>query len=241
MSAWVPRAIIALVVAGVTISIIPISVGTGGPTSVSYEGRVEVQRLIAGIKQDAARLGDAEAAVEMELFTDVRAIPGATFQVDVVDPIVEEFVREGRAQISIRHFSFGRSGVTEAAIAAGAAGEQGYQWQFAELVMRNLSEAGPQGIDEVFLKDIAEITPGLEIDEWEEAFASELEAQAADTAYESAVETDGKLALDLKLPAGPAVVITGIGGVETLSNTPTLDEVRAAIERVEVADAGLAP
>jgi len=103
--------------------------------------------------------------------------------------------------------------------------------------MRNLDEAGPQGIDEVFLKDIAEITPGLEIDGWEEAFASELEAQAADTAYESPVETDGKLALDLKLPAGPAVVITGIGGVETLSNTPSLDEVRAAIERVDVADA----
>ncbi|MDQ3729807.1 MAG: DsbA family protein [Actinomycetota bacterium] len=237
MSVWVPRAIIALVVAGVAISIVSISVGTGGPTSVSYGGRAEVQGVIAGIKQDGARLGDAEAEVEIELFTDVRAIPGATFQVEVVDPIVEEFVREGRAQISLRHFSFGRSGVTEAAIAADVAGEQGYQWQFAELVMRNLDEAGPQGIDQDFLNDIAQITPGLEIDEWEEAFSSELGAQSEDTAYESAVDADGKLALELQLPAGPAVVITGIGGVETLTNTPTLDEVRAAIERVDVADA----
>ena len=127
--------------------------------------------------------------------------------------------------------------MTEAAIAAEVAGRQGYQWQFAELVMRNLSEAGPQGVDEDFLRGISGVTPGLEIEEWNEAFTDELEAQSEDEEYESAVDADGKLASELKLPAGPAVVITGIGGVETLTNTPTLDEVRAAIERVDVPDA----
>ena len=236
MSVWVPRFLILFVIIGITASIISISVGEGGPTSVDYEGRVEVQRLIAGIAQDGARLGEEDASIEIELFTDIRAIPGATFQEEVVDPIIEEYVREKRAQISIRHFSFGRTGVTEAAIAANAAGEQGHQWQFAELVMRNLSEAGPQGVEEDFLKAIAEVTPGLEIDEWDEAFAAELVAQTEDESYESAIDADGELASNLKLPAGPAVVITGIGGVETLTNTPTLDDVRAAIERVDVQD-----
>jgi len=237
MSVWVPRLLILLVMAGITVSIISISVGEGGPTSVNYAGRVEVQGLIAGIAQDRARLGEEDAPVEIELFTDIRAVPGATFQEEVVDPIIDEYVRDGRAQIALRHFSFGRSGVTEAAIAADVAGGQGHQWQFAELVMRNLSQAGPQGVDEDFLKGIAEVTPGLEIDEWDEGFATELEAQSEDESYESAVDADGELASNLKLPAGPAMVITGIGGVEELTNTPTLDEVRAAIERVDVVDA----
>ncbi len=241
MNVWVPRTIIAVVVVGVAISIVSISVGDGGPNTVSFEERGEVQGLVAGIKQDGARLGDAEAPVEIEVFTDVRAIPGATFQEDVVDPIIDDYVRDGRAQISIRHFSFGRSGVTEAAIAATAAGEQGYQWQFAEIVMRNLENAGPKGIDEAFLKAAAEVTPGMTIDEWDAAFAEELDAQMSDPEYESEIDRDGELALELQLPAGPAIVVTGVGGVEELVNAPTLDEVRAAIERVDVQSADIAP
>ena len=241
MSAWVPRVIIAAVAIGVTISIISISVGEGGPNTVEYEEREEVQGLVAGIAQDGARLGEEEAPVEIELFTDIRSTTGAEFQADVVDPIVEEYVREKRAQISLRHFSFGRSGVTEAAIAATAAGEQGYQWQFAEIVMRNLENAGPQGIDENFLKGAAEVTPGLEIDLWDEEFAQELEAQSEDPDYESAVDRDGELAFEAELPGEPAMIITGIGGSEKLDGTPSLEEVRAAIERVEVASADLAP
>ena len=191
MSAWVPRVIIVAVVVGVAYSIYAISVGEGGPNTVAYEERGEVQGLIAGIAQDGARLGEEEAPVEIELFTDIRSVPGAEFQLDVVDPIIEEYVRDGRAQISMRHFSFGRTGVTEAAIAATAAGGQGHQWQYAEIVMRNLENAGPQGIDENFLKGAAEVTPGLVIDEWDDAFAEELAAQFDDPDYVSAVDRDG--------------------------------------------------
>jgi protein-disulfide isomerase len=237
MSVWVPRLVIAVAVIGIGYAIVAISVGEGGPNTVEFEEREEVQGVIAGIRQDGARLGPEDAPVEMELFTDVRAVPGAEFQIEVVEPVIEEYVRPGRAQISIRHFSFGRTGVTEAAIASTVAGEQGHQWQFAEIVMRNLENAGPRGVDEVFLKSAAEVTPGLEIDEWEADFEKELAAQEENPDYVSAVDTDGELANELGLSAQPALVITGIGGAETLESTPTLEEVRAAIERVEVADA----
>lgn len=239
MSAWVPRVIIAVVVTGVVISIVSISIGEGGPNSVAYEERDEVQGLIAGIAQDGARLGEEEARVEIELFTDIRATNGASFQEEVVDPVIDEYVRQGRAQIALRHFSFGRTGVTEAAIGATAAGEQGHQWQFAEIVMRNLENAGPQGIDENFLKGAAEVTPGLEIDPWDEEFAQELEAQSDDPDYVNEIDRDGELANELKLAAAPAMVITGVGGVEELESSPSLEEVRAAIERVDVASADL--
>lgn len=234
MSPWVPRVVILAAVVGIGIAIVSISVGEGGPQAVEIEGRTEVQKLIAGIRQEDARLGSPDAPVEIDVFTDVRALPGATFQAEVVDPLIVEYVREGRAQMNLRHFSFGRSGVTEAAIGANAAGEQGHQWQYAELVWRNLENAGPQGVDATFLNNLAEVTPGLEKAEWEEDFEAELAAQSDDPEFASAIDTDGELANELKLPVGPALVLTGPGGSETLLDTPSLEEVRAALDRVEL-------
>ena len=232
MSPWIPRALLALAAIGVGYAIVAISVGEGGPQAIEIEGRPEVQELIAGIQQDGARLGDENAAVEIDLFTDVRAVPGADFQREVVDPLIEEYVRTGRAQINLRHYSFGRTGVTEAAIAAEAAGDQGHQWQYAELVMRNLPDQGE--VDEEFLNEVAEVTPGLDKEEWDVAFDEELQRQENDPDYESAVEADDKLALELKLPAEPALVLTGPGGTEKLDAMPSLADAEAALERVEV-------
>jgi hypothetical protein len=238
LSPWIPRIALAALALGVGYAVYALAVGEGGPQAVEIEGRPEVQNLIAGIRQEEERLGSADAAVEIELFTDVRAVPAAEFQEEVVDPVIEEYVRSGRALINLRHFSFGRTAVTEAAIAADAAGAQGHQWQYAELVMRNLGNAGQDGIDEEFLSEIAEVTPGLDQDEWEAEFSDELERQRSDPDYESAVDADGELAFELKLPAQPVLVLTGPGGSETLDDSPTLDETRLAIERVEVPPAG---
>ena len=141
---------------GVGYAIIAIAVGEGGPQAIEIQGRPEVQKLIAGIRQEEERLGSSDAPVEIELFTDIRFVPGAEFQREVVDPVIAEYVRTERAQINLRHFSFGRTAVTEAAIAADAAGAQGHQWQYAELVMRNLGIVDEDGVDEEFLNEIAE-------------------------------------------------------------------------------------
>ncbi len=234
MSAWVPRSIIAVVVVGVLAAIYSISVGEGGPQAVDVEGRVEVQKLIAGIRQDDARLGSPDAPVVVDLFTDLRDQGAAEFQADVIDPVIVEYVREGRAQINLRHFSFQRSAVTQPALAAFAAGAQGHQWQFAELVLRNLAAVSPAPADQDFLERIAAVTPGLDKDVWDQDFAEELQAQMDDPGYESAVDEDGRLAFELKLPAEPAVLVTGPGGSETLPPAPSLVELRAAIERVGV-------
>ena len=234
MSPWVPRVLLAALAVGVGYAIIALAVGEGGPQAVEIEGRPEVQNLIAGIRQDDERLGSPDAPIEIDLFTDVRAVPAAEFQREVVDPLIDEFVRTDRARINLRHFSFGRTPVTEAAIAADAAGEQGHQWQYAELVMRNLDNLGEDGADEDFLSEIGEVTPGLEHDEWQATFEEELERQREDPDYESAVDADGKLAFELKLPAQPVMVVTGPGGSETLDAVPTLAEARLAVERVEV-------
>jgi hypothetical protein len=234
MSPWVPRVALAVLAVGVGYAIYAIAVGEGGPQAVEIEGRPEVQNLIAGIRQEEERLGSPDAAVEIDLFTDLRAVPAAEFQSAVIDPVIEEYVRSDRALINLRHFSFARAAVTEAAIAADAAGAQGHQWQYAELLLRNLPDPNEGVVDETFLREIAEVTPGLDQDEWEVEFDDELRLQRDDPDYASTVDSDGELAFELKLPAQPVVVVTGPGGSETLDDEPTLDEVRLAIERVEV-------
>ena len=112
-------------------------------------------------------------------------------------------MREERAQIALRHFSFGRTGVTEAAIAADVAGDRAISGSSRSWSCGIFPRPGPQGIDEDFLKGISGVTPGLEIEEWNEAFTDELEAQSEDEDYESAIDADGKLASDLKLPGRP--------------------------------------
>lgn len=235
MSPWVPRLGLGLLAAAVIGAIVSISVGEGGPrVTVEIEGIQESQGLLGGIHQDGARLGLGNASVEIEVFNDLRSTDGAAFQRDVVAPVIEEFVRTDRAQMLLRHYSIGRSAITLAALAATAAGEQGRQWQYADLVMRNLDAAGPDGqADEEFLREVAELVPELDQQAWAADFAAVQEA--ADSAELQAVpEADAALGAKLEIPAQPAVIVTGPGGREQLVDTPSLDTVRAAIERVSV-------
>jgi predicted DsbA family dithiol-disulfide isomerase len=232
MSPWVPRALIVLVAAGVLGAIISISVGEGGPRAIQVEGADETIAFYAdtAIPQDGARLGPAEALVEIELFTDLRATQSADYQREVVRPLVEEYVKTDRAQIAMRHRSVGASEVSLPAVAATAAGNQGRQWEFADLVLQNLDAAGPQGADEEFLEDVANTLRGKTQDFDAEEWLDDFESPAA----EEQPRADNELATELRLPAQPALVVTGPGGSETLVDAPTLADARAAIERVAV-------
>ena len=230
MSPWVPRVLIGMVTVGVAAAIVSISVGDGGPGAIEVEGLNETQIFYAGLRQDGARLGSPDAPVEVDLFTDLRSTQSADYQREVVAPLIEGYVRTDRAQINLRHRSIGGAEVSLPAVAATAAGEQGRQWQYADLVLRNLDEAGSRGVDDEFLRQIADALRGasrdFETEEWERAFGSP-EAQAVPRA-------DNELATELRLPAQPALVITGPGGGETLVDAPSLAEAEAAIERVSV-------
>lgn len=224
MGPWAPRLALGAGAVVLIYVIVSISVGEGGPQARPPEGVGEVQRLYGGIAQDGRRLGSADAPLEIELFTDVRCVACADYQRKAIDPLVEEYVRTGRAQIELRHFSVAGPEVTLPAIAAAAAAEQGREWQFAGLVLRNLELAGPAGADREFLDEVAEVTPELDEDRW----AEDLDLPAT----RETVQADADLALELRLPAEPAMVITGRSGSRQLVESPGLEEIEAAIAAV---------
>jgi len=205
-------------------ALISISVGENTVEDYRIEEAGEVQQLIAGIRQLGDRLGPEDAPVSIEVFNDIQIPKGADYQATVVDPLIEEYVRTGEANMILRHFPLGPKPVTEGGIAAEAAGFQDRQWQFAELFARNLELAPEQGVTQSFLNEVAAVVPKLDVGLWEEDMQS---AEAEELAAE-----DEQIAAEAMFSADPAMVITGAGGVQQLEDAPTLEQVEAAIAAV---------
>jgi protein-disulfide isomerase len=205
-------------------AIISLSVGEGGPQSQRIGEVGPVQQLFGGIAQDGARLGDPDADMTISVYTDLRCGPCADYQIGTIDPLIEELARTGQAQFELRHYSLGAESKTLAAEAAVAAGEQGRQWQYADLVMRNLDAAGAE-VDDEFLADIANAVPELEADDWE--------ADRSSDAVAETLANDEEEGASLELQAeGPSVLVTGPGGTEDLGVEPTTADIEAAVEKV---------
>lgn len=224
MSPWVPRVLLGLAVIGIGYAIYSLSVGEGGPKPARIGGVNDVQRIFGGVPQSGAFLGSSDAETTVTVFNDLQCRPCADFEIDTIDPIVEERVRDGDLRFEFRNFSLAPNDTTLAAIAAEAAGEQSRQWQYLDTFFRNQSIAEGRAIDEQVLRDVAEAVPQLDVDAWESDYSS--------PASEDLVRDDAMLAAELKLPAQPAVIVEGLGGERKLIETPSGEEIEAAIDQV---------
>lgn len=226
MSAWVPRALLGIGIIALAAALISIAVGEGGPGAPASVGGVnDVQRILGGISQDEATLGPDDAEVTVSVFNDIQCTdPCASFQIGTVDRLIEDYARTGEAKLEFRHFAVGGHEITLGAIAAEAAGAQSRQWQYIDTFVRNQDLVPAGGVDDELLREIAEAVPHLELEEWE--------ADYADPAAADAAREDADLAANLMLPGEPAVVVDGPGGQEELIETPSYEEIVAAIDRV---------
>ena len=205
-------------------AIISLAVGEGGPKPQKIGELSAVQQLLGGIHQEGAVLGDPDAPVEVSLFTDLRCTTCADYQVATIDPLIEELARTDRARFELRHYSLGSEPTTLAAEAAVAAGEQDRQWQYADLLARNLDVAGSQ-VDDEFLADIADSLPELDVDTWE--------ADRGSDEVAAVLDTDEKEGADLGLQVdGPSVLVTGPSGTKDLGVEPSGIQISAAVEAV---------
>ena len=221
MSPWIPRALLAIGIVAIAAAVVSIAVGEGGPQPQDVGGVNEMQRIFGGIEQEDDAIGPADAEITISVFNDLQCSACATYHLATVVPLVESHARTGEARVELRHFSIAPNDTTLAAIGAEAAGAQGRQWQFADLFFRNQELARERGVDDGLLREVAGAVPQLEVAEWEAAYA--------ESESEEAVRADAMLASELELPAEPAVVVEGPGGTRTLTESPSLEEVEAAI------------
>lgn len=111
-----------------------------------------------------------------------------------------------------------------AGMAALAAGEQDRYWQYATLFFLNQGQENGGYVTNEFLTDLAQRTPGLDVERWNERRNSgELEAKLQDVqdrASEAGIEST------------PTLVVSGPNGERELVGAVPAEEVTAAIEEV---------
>ena len=223
-SRWIPFTILSVATIALLAALISLSVGEHMEEQFTISGAGEVQELIGGIPQLGDRLGSDDAPVTIDVFNDIQCTRCADYQLNVIDPLINEYVRTGAAQMIFRHYPLGGKPVTLGGVAAEAAGEQDRQWQFIEVFVRNLDQVPEQGVNQEFLNEIAATVPKLEVTNWEDAVAGDEAEQAA--------RAGNDLGTQLKIPADPAVVVTGANGSQELDSAPTIEEIQAAIDGV---------
>jgi len=210
---------------GLLAATISIAVGTGGPEKITITGGEQVQQLIAGIAQDGPYLGPPDASVTIGVFTDLQCSTCDSYELDTVDPLIEEYARAGEARLEFHNYSLGEAETTTAAYAATAAGDQDREWQYVDMFFRN-QHAAPNGtITDEFLADIGNAIPDFDLDAWKQAMGS-LEIK-------DRVDADGNLAAQYGLRVnGPSVIVDGPGGTKVLQDSPTKEQVDVAVSAV---------
>jgi protein-disulfide isomerase len=201
-----------------------LSLDEGDTEEIEITGAGEVQQLVGGIRQLGPRLGLEDAPVTVELFSDVQCEPCADYQLETIDPLIADEVRGGDVKLIFHHYSMDADRATGVGgFGAVAAGLQDHQWQFIELFMRNQDEAPNDVISQPFLDQVANGVLNLNVEQWQRDFNEEIR---------ETLEEDEMLAVHRRLPLEPAVVVTGPRGDRELIESPSLDEIRAAIDQV---------
>jgi protein-disulfide isomerase len=224
-SPWLPRLLLGGGAVGLLAAVVSLSVGEGGPEKITISGGEQTQQLIAGIPQDGPYLGPSDASVTITVFNDLQCSSCDDYELHTVDPLIEQYARTDEARLEFRHISLGAAETTTAAYAATAAGEQDRGWQYIDLLFRNQDEAPAHTVSDQFLKDIGNAIPDFDLDAWTTARDA---AEVSDR-----VEADAQLAAELGLRvSGPSVVVTGPGGTKVLQDSPSTEEVDAAVSAV---------
>lgn len=212
--------VIGLLLAGIA----SLSLDESEDEPIDIEGAGETQKLYGGIPQGGATLGSDDAPVEITLFNDMQCADCDEYQLEVVPPLTDDLVRPGEARLTYRHFTMSERASGLASFGAIAAGEQGRQWQYLHVFFLNQDDAEREGVTEEFLRNVARAVLELDVDQWNN--------DVEDPEVRETIDADGEIAADLRLPAEPAVLVDGPRGTRKLVESPSLDEIEAAVDQV---------
>lgn len=162
--------LIALGVLAVLILVAAIVISQSGSDDDSGGGEVgdssaKVEKSLAGIPQAGVLLGEANAPQKVIEFVDLQCPFCAEFSTEALPQVIEERVRAGELALELRVISFLGNDSFEAAQMAAAATMQNRLWEFAETFYLNQGEENTGYVDEEFLTEVAEQTPGLDVEQ----------------------------------------------------------------------------
>jgi len=214
-----------LTVAAVVVLVVINSSSGGSGGDVQLEGVRAVNRELKGIPQYGLVLGDEEAPVELIEYGDLQCPVCRGYAEEIVPPIIEKKVRNGRVKISFRNFPIIGSQSAPAGTAALAAGYEHLGWNYLEIFYRNQGEENSGYADVDFLEAVAKAAGVRNMTRWEKSLET--------LAFES--EITAKQAEKLGFSGTPSFAIVGPGtdGVEALGTPGSTEALEEAIAKAE--------
>ena len=207
--------------------------GDDGPSASAFqESAPEIERLLEGIPQDGAVLGNADAPVTLVEYVDVKCPFCALAATGVVREVIEQYVRPGQVKMELRPIRLGSQGgqgstlgpdSERGAFGVLAAGGQDRMWQYAEILFENQGDEREEWITEEVVEDIAEAA-GVEIGEWRAEFEGDRIVDRL-FANENAAQAAG-------YTGTPFFVATGPGGTRSFSESQDHEVFTENIEAV---------
>jgi len=189
-------------------------------------------QMLAGIPQHGNILGDPNAKLTLIEFADPQCSGCKWFSQNVIPQLISTYVRTGKVKIEYEGQTFIDQNVSQDSNRLLrmyiAAGEQNKFWQFTELVYANQGGEDSGYATNAWLKEIAHIIPGLNVDKaystWEsKTFASQIASYSKDFSKFGFTATPSLLLGKTGQPITQKVTGTG-------NNVPDFAAVSAPIE-----------
>jgi protein-disulfide isomerase len=229
---WWVRGALALALIALFAGIVELATQEPDRALIEVNGIGDAQRIFGGIPQEGIELGDSDAPVTVSLFDDLQCPDCADHFLGTVPRLVDDLVRSGEVRLSYYNYSFSSSEQERGFFGAEAAGEQGYQWQYAYLFFRNQDQfeerTAPAQFDRV-MEALAGATSELDVPEWEDNLERGLEEGSA---IQRRLDASERLGQELGVRAEPAVFIDGPSGNRLLQDSPSASQIEAAVEAV---------
>lgn len=211
-----------LALAAVLVLIVVSATGGGSGGDTKLEETAEVNRLLAGIRQEGLVLGDPRAPVELVEFGDLQCPFCKAYSEEILPPIIENQVKKGEVKLDFRNLAIIGEQSIPAGAAALAAGEQGRGWNYVELFYRNQGEESSGYADDAFLEAIARGAGVKNLARWNRERANLTGEVEKTTAEGHRLGFDGTPSFAIKGPKS--------GGLEPLSTPGSTEALEEAIE-----------
>jgi protein-disulfide isomerase len=129
------------------------------------QGADLVREELDGIEQSGSMLGDPSAPYTLVEFGDLVCPPCGVYSRDILPPVVQDYVREGKLRVQFQPINITREYSALAGQYALAAGKQDKLWDFVTLWYRNQGDEDVNYVNDDFARAIAAKIPGLDADQ----------------------------------------------------------------------------
>ena len=125
-------------------------------------GEVAVAEALPRPQAAGTAMGDPNAPVKIEEYSDFQCVYCARFSAETEPRIVDEYVSSGKVYFVYKNYAFLGQPSVDAAEASLCAGDQGKFWEYHDILFANQQEGDPRAFSDARLEAFAE-TLGMDV------------------------------------------------------------------------------